>query len=170
MAAFLRPSDLFSITLSKCPIDEFGRLTLCVEAPKESKKGRPIIKSLMVHPLPTEDPLCPVAAFLALKNHPGAAQRPADNLLVNSRNPSKPISVAVISSWIRTLIKLSTDLVPVPSIRSLASDLALSRCVAKEDVVTLGNWTSDSAFELHYRRSRLQKTNMSSVVLRNSHN
>ena len=155
MAAFLRPSDRFRrpsdrfrIALSKCTIDEFGRLTLCVKASKETRKGRPIIKSLMVHPLPTVDPLCPVAAFLALKNHPGAAQRPTDNLLVNSRNPSKPISVATISFWIRTLTKLSTDLVPVPSIRSLASDLALSRGGAKEDVVTLGNWSSDSVFEL----------------------
>jgi hypothetical protein len=168
MAAFLRPSDLFRIVLSKCTLDEAGRLSLCIEAPKETRLGRPIIKTLMVHPLLNEDPLCPVAAFLALKNHPGAAQRPVDNLLVNSINPTKPLSVGTISSWLRGLTKMSTDLVPVPSIRSLASDLALSRGVPKEDVVTLGNWSSDSVFEFHYRRSRLQKTNMSAVVLRDS--
>jgi len=167
MAAFLRPSDLFRIVLSKCVIDEQARLTLCIEAPKETRQGRPVIKQLMIHPLSNGDPLCPVAAFLALKNHPGAAQRPKDNLLVNSLNPAKPISVATISSWIRRLTKMSTDLVPVRSIPSIASDLALSRGALKEDVVTLGNWSSDLVFENHYRRTRLQKTNMSAVVLRN---
>ena len=168
MAAFLRPSDLLRIVLSKCTLDETGRLSLCIEAPKETRRGRPIIKILMVHPLANDDPLCPVAAFLALRNHPGTTQRPKDNLLVNSLTPSKPLSVNTISSWLRLLTKMSTDLVPVPSIRSLASDLALSRGVPKEDVVTLGNWSSDSVFEFHYRRSRLQKTNISAVVPCNS--
>ncbi|KAI9290115.1 hypothetical protein BC943DRAFT_270821 [Umbelopsis sp. AD052] len=168
MAAFLRPSDRFRIVLSKCTLDETGRLSLCIEAPKETRLGRPIIKTLMVHPLLNEDPLCPVAAFLALKNYPGAAQRPVDNLLVNSINPTKPLSGGTISSWLRGLTKMSTDLVLVPSIRSLASDLALSRGVPKKDVVTLVNWSSDSVFEFHYRHSRLQKTNMSAVVLRTS--
>lgn len=111
MAAFLRPSDLFCIVLSQCVIDSQARLTLCIEAPKETRQGRPIIKSLTVHSLAADDPLCPVAAFLALKNHPGASHRPKDYLLVNSINPAKPITLGAISSWIRRLIKMSTDLV-----------------------------------------------------------
>ncbi|GAB5594025.1 hypothetical protein Unana1_08925 [Umbelopsis nana] len=93
IAAFLRPSDLFRIVLSKCVTDAQARLTLCIEAPKETRQRRPIIKSLTVHSLATDDPLCAVAALLALKNHPGASQRPKDNLLVNSINPAKPITV-----------------------------------------------------------------------------
>lgn len=84
-----------------------------------------------------------------LKNHPGTIQIPKDNLLVNSLTPSKPLSVKTIASWLFHLTKMSTDVVPVPSIRSLASDLALSRGIPNEDVVTLGNWSSDSVLEFH---------------------
>ncbi|KAH8547913.1 hypothetical protein BGW37DRAFT_407086, partial [Umbelopsis sp. PMI_123] len=83
------------------------------------------------------------------------SHRPKDNLLVNSINPAKPITVGTISSWIRRSTKMSTDLVSVPSIRSIASDIALSRGASKGDVVTLGNWSSDTVFDNHYRRSRL---------------
>ncbi|KAI8580246.1 hypothetical protein K450DRAFT_238826 [Umbelopsis ramanniana AG] len=60
---------------------------------------------------------------------------------------------------------MSTDLVSVSNIRFLASDLALSRGVAKDDVINLGDWSSDSVVEFYYRHSRLQKITMPAVIL-----
>jgi hypothetical protein len=94
-------------------------LTLCTEAPKATRQGHLIIKRLKIHSLAASDPLCSMTAFLAVKNHLGAAHRHTDNLLVNSVNPTKPITVETISSWIRRLTKMSTGLAPVPSVLPL---------------------------------------------------
>ncbi|KAI9310090.1 hypothetical protein BX666DRAFT_1870966, partial [Dichotomocladium elegans] len=51
------------------------------------------------------------------------------------------------------------------SIRSLASDLAVHRGASIEDVVIMGNWSSASVFDQHYRRSRQARSNLSAKVL-----
>lgn len=166
-AAFLRPSDLARIQLQECSVDDEDRLNLVILAPKElrSGSGRRIIKTLLIHPHPGLPALCPVAAFKALRDHPQAQSRVPSQLFVNSVSPSKPLKVTTISTWLRRLLRLSTSMNPLPSIRSLASDLALKRGIPTEDVVIMGNWSSDSVFDNHYRRQRQQSSNITAAVL-----
>lgn len=81
----------------------------------------------------------------------------------------KLLSNAILQSmmWIalKRLTKLSTTQTPVPSVRSIASDLALTRGVALGDVVTMGNWSSAAVFDTH-RRQRRQWQNITNYVLR----
>ncbi|KAI9310033.1 hypothetical protein BX666DRAFT_1837900, partial [Dichotomocladium elegans] len=68
--AFLRPSDLHRISLADSQLDDHGRLRLVIVAPKETRRGRRIIKDSLIAPLPDDESLCPVQAFNALLNHP----------------------------------------------------------------------------------------------------
>lgn len=61
---------------------------------------------------------------------------------------------------------MSTNATPLPSVRSLASDLALARGVDLDGIVTLGNWSSFLVFDQHYRDQRIQSRDITSVVLR----
>ena len=166
-AAFLRPSDLHRIQLSQCRVDDAGRLHLCVRSPKETRGGRRIIKTLVIHPfLDTSLDLCPVTAFTALRDHPDAAARPLDALLVNSQHVSSPLQVPTVSGWLRRLMRRSGPSATLPSLRSVASDLALTRGAALDAVLTMGNWSSHTVFDEYYRRTRQISDNISSRVLR----
>lgn len=50
--------------------------------------------------------------------------------------------LTTISPWLKRLTKLSTTQTPVPSVRSVASDLVLARGVPLDEVVTMRNWSS----------------------------
>ncbi|KAI8137593.1 hypothetical protein BJV82DRAFT_493146, partial [Fennellomyces sp. T-0311] len=52
------------------------------------------------------------------------------------------------------------------SLRSVASDLALTRGAALDAVLTMGNWSSHTVFDVHYRQTRQLGDNLSSHVLR----
>jgi hypothetical protein len=166
MAAFLRPSDLERISLPLSKITNHGDLQLTIEAPKELRAGRRITKVLLIRKNSNFQELCPVRAFIALRNHPKAARRPHRKLLVNSKDPSKPLRTTTISTWLRRIVSKSTSQKPIPSVRSLASDLALARGAPLSDVVTMGNWSSNTVFDKHYRRQRLLNQNITNFVLR----
>lgn len=166
MAAFLRPSDLERISLQHCSVTSHGDLLIKVVAPKELRAGRRIVKSLSIRKNDNFKELCPVRTFIALKSHPAAAKRPCNKLLVNSKNPAKLLRTTTISTWLRNLMRLSTSQQPIPSVRSVASDLALARGAPLSDVVTMGNWSSTDVFNNHYRRQRLQRQNITNFVLR----
>ncbi|KAI9310034.1 hypothetical protein BX666DRAFT_1871445, partial [Dichotomocladium elegans] len=51
------------------------------------------------------------------------------------------------------------------SLRSVASDTALRRGIPLEDILLMGNWSSASVFQQHYRRSRQTAHNISEAVL-----
>lgn len=166
MAAFLRPSDLERISLQDCQVNRQGDLTISIKAPKERRAGRLIIKTLLIKHNSDYKELCPVLAFVALRDHPAASATVRHKLLVNSKNPKKILRTTTISTWLRGIVRLSTPQKPVPSVRSLASDLALARGVPLADVVTMGNWSSHSVFDNHYRRQRLLRQNITNFVLR----
>ena len=159
LAGLLRPSDLQRIQLSRCTLSD-NRLTLIIAAPKERRQGRKIVKQVTIHPHLTVPLLCPVQAFLVLRDHPSAvSHRPPDALFVHSHRPSSNVQVQTISKWIRSLDQLSTDATPTPSVRSLGSDLAIRHGVPLDDVVTLGNWSSATVLDTHYRRQRVTQSN-----------
>jgi hypothetical protein len=166
MAAFLRPSDLERISLHHCSVTSQGDLIIKVIAPKELRAGRRIIKTLTIRRNDNFKELCPVRTFRALKSHPLAIKRPSNKLLVNSKNPTKLLKTTTISTWLRNLMRLSTSQKPIPSVRSVASDLALARGAPLTDVITMGNWSSTGVFDNHYRRQRLQRQNLTNFVLR----
>ncbi|ORY94094.1 hypothetical protein BCR43DRAFT_443010, partial [Syncephalastrum racemosum] len=149
-AAFLRPSDLHRIQLTQCRVDRDRRLHLYILAPKETRGGRP------------------------LRDHPDAAARPSDSLFVNSIRPSAPLQVSTISGWLRRLLTRSSALSStaestLPSLRSVASNLALVNGASLEDVLVMGNWSSSTVFDNHYRRSIQFGDNISRRVLMDSH-
>ncbi|OAD73656.1 hypothetical protein PHYBLDRAFT_145131 [Phycomyces blakesleeanus NRRL 1555(-)] len=55
---------------------------------------------------------------------------------------------------------MSTSLKCCPSLHSIASDLAIQSGAPLDDVVAMGNWSSSSVFDTHYRRSRAIRTNI----------
>ncbi|KAG2228546.1 hypothetical protein INT48_000313 [Thamnidium elegans] len=129
VTCFLRPSDLHRIPINSMKIENNNtELSFDVNCPKE-KRGRRMIKR----------PACR-----------------ATTLFVNSLRPNNPISVRTIQGWLTKLLHLSTSENRV-SIRSIVSSLALQVGIPKEDIVTLGNWTSSTTFENHYRREHLSQ-------------
>ena len=75
----------------------------------------------------------------------------------------------MISGWLRRLMHRSMDKhgpgVLTPSIRSVASDLALARGASLDAVLTMGNWSSQTVFDDFYRRTRQVTDNLSNRVL-----
>ncbi|CAO3686573.1 unnamed protein product [Umbelopsis vinacea] len=122
-----------------------------VVATKELRAGRRIVKSLSIRKNDNFKEMRPVRTFIALKSHPAAVKRPCNKLLVNSKNPAKLLRTTTISTWLRNLMRLSTSQKPIPSVRLVASDLALARGAPLSDVVTMRNWPSTDVFNNHYR-------------------
>ncbi|KAG1534397.1 hypothetical protein G6F51_012118 [Rhizopus arrhizus] len=168
MSAFLRPSDLARIPFASCGISTSGCLLFQVVAPKETRKKRRIIKPFTVHPHASDNELCPVQCFKALRDHPAMRSRREDFLLfVKSNNIHPPLSSSTISSWLhRGFISLCTSESGV-SLRSLASSRALDLGVSRDDIVTLGNWASSDTFTQHYQRNHMANVDVdfTSVVL-----
>ncbi|CEP10240.1 hypothetical protein [Parasitella parasitica] len=110
--------------------------------------------------------LCPVQCFKAIRDHPSLASRPpGSQLFVKSNLIHQPLTSSTISSWLhRSFIALCTS-EPNVSIRSLASSRALDLGVARENIVTLGNWTSSSTFENHYQRNQMAQVDFTSTIL-----
>jgi hypothetical protein len=168
MAAFLRPSDLHRLDFASCRINDQGVLFFNIVAPKERRKKQRIIKTLMAHPNNNDATLCPVAAFVALRDHPLAKHaRPPHALFVHSFQPNRAVFSTTIASWLRRLLRLSTPETNV-SVRSVAASLALQRGVPLEDIITLGNWSSSTTFENHYRRFTMLNTDFTSAILQNT--
>ncbi|KAG2176445.1 hypothetical protein INT43_005685 [Umbelopsis isabellina] len=109
--------------------------------------------------------IVPIRAFKAWNSHPLARKHSSNKLLKSSKNPTKRLKATTISTWLRNLMRLSTSQKPVPSVRSVASDLALTRKAPLSDVVTMGNWSSSEVFDNHYRRQRLQRQNLTNFVI-----
>ncbi|KAG2212979.1 hypothetical protein INT45_005487 [Circinella minor] len=151
-AAFLRPSDLHRISLPDCSVDEDSHLHLIIVAPKETRQGRRINKDLVLLPLLDDVDLCPVATFEALVAHPGRSS--SQFLFINSRHTDQPLAVTTLSTYIRSVLKLSPTASlngsRLPSVRSVASDKALRNSVSLDDVLLMGNWSSSSVFNNHY--------------------
>ena len=166
MAAFLRPSDLHRIDKRQCSLLPENQLQLYIAAPKETRHGRAIIKTPVVFPNAIVPVLCPVAAFAALRDHPVTTSGHASSLFVNATDQQMPLEVTTISTCLRRLMRMSTSIRPTPSVRSVASDLALSRGTPLEDVVTVGNRSSPAVFDTHYRRKRQLRTNVTHALLR----
>lgn len=168
MAAFLRPSDIERIDLTSASVStDKQTLYFKVVAPKEKRKGFHIIKPFLIHAHRTPS-LCPVQAFIALRDHRVIRhRRPPQSLFVNSLRPSEPVKATTISTWLRGLIKLSTHEARV-NVRSLASSLALKAGLPLEDIQTLGNWSNSATFQNHYRREHLALIDFTASVLPDS--
>ncbi|KAG1050395.1 hypothetical protein G6F43_007325 [Rhizopus delemar] len=168
MAAFLRPSDLSRIELTSAIIDpNNSTLTFNIGAPKERRRGLKIIKPVMIYPH-MEANLCPVIAYLALRDHQAVRERrPPSALFVNSRNPQTAIRTTTISSWLRQLVRLSTTETLV-SERSLASSLVLRMGISREDIQTLGNWQSSATFETFYRCEHMTTVDFTNKLISTS--
>ncbi|KAG1300413.1 hypothetical protein G6F64_012724 [Rhizopus arrhizus] len=170
MAAFLRPSDLHRIDFAAANIEierNCQYLSFQVVAPKGRRAGRRIIKPFRVYS--HQDPsLCPVATFQAIRDHLAhlIPQPTVTSFFVNTNtNMTKQIvKVTTINSWIRRLIRLSTS-EPRVNLRSLASSAALRAGIDLDDIITLGNWSSSTVFEQHYRREHLTNVDFTNTVL-----
>ncbi|KAI9316059.1 hypothetical protein BX666DRAFT_1815685, partial [Dichotomocladium elegans] len=138
-----------------------------IVTPKETRQGRHIIKDLLIAPLPDDESLCPVQAFNALLNHPGRSG--SNHLWVNSRNPAQPLAVNTISAYLRAILAKSPSAVVagprLPSLHSVTSDTALRHGIPLKDILLMGNWSSTSVFQQHYRHSQQTAHNISEAVL-----
>ena len=148
-------------------MDDTSRLHLMIVAPKETRNGRRIYKDLTLLPLPDDVKLCPVHTFKALLVHPSRAT--SDFLFVNSRQPTQPLAVTTLSTYVRSVLRLSPTASQVgsrlPSVRSVASDKALRNGVPLDEVLLMGNWSSSTVFNNHYQRNRQIVQNISAAVI-----
>lgn len=108
------------ISFLDCQVITHGDLQVTITARKKLRSGRRIVKTHIIRRNSDFKDLCPVRAFIALRDHPGSTRRPRRKLLVNSNDPSKPLRTTTISTWLRRIVSMSTSQKPVPSVRSLA--------------------------------------------------
>ena len=87
-----------------------------------------------------------------------------DTLFLHSYAPLKLLSARTIQRWIGKLVKISTT-EPRVSLRFIASSFALKSGIPKDDVVTMGNWSSSAVFENHYRREHLSQFDFSNTLI-----
>ncbi|KAI8373889.1 hypothetical protein BD560DRAFT_393881 [Blakeslea trispora] len=107
IACFLQPSDLHHTSFSFVSIsDANSLLSFEVHDPKEKHNRRRIIKSFTVK-AHANSRVCHVTTFLAFQSRRPSCSTPT--LLVNSVRPSDPLSIRTLYSWIRKLIRLSSD-------------------------------------------------------------
>jgi hypothetical protein len=162
VTCFLRPSDLHRIPLSSVKLSNNSTLlSFDVSCPKEKRARRSIIKSFEVqaHSNPS---LCPVTTYIAhMRKRPSCS---STTLFVNALEPNKPLSTRTIQRWIRNLLQISTKEEKV-SLRSIASSLALQAGIPKDDIVTMGNWSSSTTFENHYRREHLPNFDFTNTLI-----
>jgi hypothetical protein len=164
--AFLRPSNLQRIPLNSISINpSSGILSFVVVAPKERRQQVRIVKPFTVHPHPNKR-ICPVHYLQSILSHSSYHQRDGNYLFIKQYQPSEPVRPSTISSWLRRLIKLSTN-EPRVSVRShkLGSSQALRQGISVEDIVTLGNWRSSETFHNHHRRERMSMVDFTTAVL-----
>ncbi|KAI8879775.1 hypothetical protein K501DRAFT_139820, partial [Backusella circina FSU 941] len=102
---------------------------------------------------------CPVAAFETLRDHSLVTNhRPPQVLFVNSKRRCRSYD------WLSKLIRKSTT-EPRVSVRSLVSSLALRAHISLDDIQTLGNWTTSTTFQQHYRGEHLSQVDFTNTVL-----
>ncbi|KAI8373434.1 hypothetical protein EDC96DRAFT_584591, partial [Choanephora cucurbitarum] len=141
MAAFLRPSDLHRIPRSSV-IFLASTMKFKVYKPKEKRQA---IKSLLRHPK------------LAI------SQPQPDRLFLNSRQPTQALEISTIRSYLRKAIKKSTN--RSVSVRSLASTIARQQGISIQDIVTQGNWSSETVYDTYYRRDHINEVDITNAVL-----
>ncbi|KAI8058853.1 hypothetical protein BDF21DRAFT_430126 [Thamnidium elegans] len=130
--------DLQRIPLSSVSVSTDHTLSFEVHSPKEKRQRRRIIKSFTVKAHVNQH-VCPVHTFDLL-----SGRRPLSHL--------------------DKLLRLSTMEQRV-SLRSIASSLALQSGIPKDDIVTIGNWSSSTIFEQHYRREHLSHFDFTNILI-----
>ncbi|ORE02995.1 hypothetical protein BCV72DRAFT_189113, partial [Rhizopus microsporus var. microsporus] len=176
MVGFLRPSDLARVDMDKCSISEDKVLHLCVVAPKETRQGLRITKTITIHPHP--DPLlCPVTAYSVYVSriasvtcyvaHPAFPSISIHCLFRSLADHSQPIGPERISKHIHrimTHVGKPND-APVPKVRALGATLAAQAGIAVDGIVVHGNWSSKAIFEQFCRISSMTSNNLTLATL-----
>ncbi|KAG1456001.1 hypothetical protein G6F46_007803 [Rhizopus delemar] len=162
VTCFLRPSVLHRIPFNSVSLNPTAQtIYFEVHCPKEKRKRRSIIKSFLVR-AHSQATLCPISVFTAFCTR--RASTAPNRLFINSHHAGSPISVRTIQGWLRRLLRFSTTESRV-SLRSIASSLALQAGIPKEDIVTMGNWSSSQTFEHHYRREHLSTFDFTNTLV-----
>ncbi|KAL1919968.1 uncharacterized protein VTP21DRAFT_1114 [Calcarisporiella thermophila] len=160
---FSRVSDLHRMDLQSIGI-EGDTMKRRIVAPKETRNNRRVIKPFHVHRYP--DPrLCPVKCFIEYRNCWQAQGKllegPSIFLCPELARPARPTN---IPRWIKTIFGLSIPNARAHDARKTGTILAL-RKLDIDAVVTVGNWSSSSTFDLYYRRDRAFEANISRALL-----
>ncbi|KAI9032931.1 hypothetical protein CLU79DRAFT_830785 [Phycomyces nitens] len=96
-------------------------------------------------------------------DHPAAKNQAKEALFVKGNQPTCTVKMETISSWLRALVCFSTSHTVL--VRSLASSLALERGMPINEIVTLGNWSSEEVFQNHYRQNHTSEADFTNLVL-----
>ncbi|KAI9261607.1 hypothetical protein BDA99DRAFT_439202, partial [Phascolomyces articulosus] len=161
-AAFLQPSDLHRISLA-----DQGNLHLIVIAPKETRMNRRIRKELSICSLPEDQSLCPITSSQALVNHLDRVS--SEFLFMNSWVPNKALVVTTLSTYLRSILRLSpstaTSADKLLSVHLVASNKALRLGIPLEEILLMGNWVSATVFQNHYHCSYNVSGNITVAVI-----
>ncbi|KAI8048741.1 uncharacterized protein B0P05DRAFT_480809, partial [Gilbertella persicaria] len=138
------PSDLPRIPFSSVKVaGNNTQLSFEVHAPKEKRRRRKVIKSFTI------------------KAHVNSRVRPASPFFfIDPIRPDDTRKIRRLYSWIKRLFRLSSD-EPRLSLRSLA----LQSGIPKENIVTMGNWSSSTIFEYHHRKEHLSHFDLTHTLV-----
>ncbi|ORE04365.1 hypothetical protein BCV72DRAFT_313135, partial [Rhizopus microsporus var. microsporus] len=176
IVGFFRLSGLARVDLDKCSISEDKVLHLCVVAPKETRQGSRITKTITIHSHP-DLLLCPVTAYSVYVSriasvtyyiaHPAFPLINIHCLFRSLADHSQPIGPERISKHIRRIMTQvgKPDDAPVPKARALGATLAAQAGIAVDDIVVHGNWSSKAIFEQFYRISAMTNNNLTLATL-----
>ncbi|KAF1807773.1 hypothetical protein V8B55DRAFT_1319799 [Mucor lusitanicus] len=165
MVGFLRPSDLERIDLDQCTTSSANVLQLVIVAPKETRQGSRITKTVTIHPH-ANHLICPVSAYkeyqcrvassAVLVPYPVLPDVRIHAFRRSLKNHSAPIGPERISKHIQPIMQFVSRPAgcPLPEARALGATLAAQQAgVSVDDIVVHGNWSSQDLFENFYRIS-----------------
>ncbi|KAI9033824.1 hypothetical protein CLU79DRAFT_714665 [Phycomyces nitens] len=115
--------------------------------------------ALKLHVEPSRLRIC----FSCFERSPDCKEPTKEALFVKANQPTRAVKTETISSWLRAVVRFSKS--HTVSVRSLASSLALERGMPINEIVTLGNWSSEEVFQNHYRRSHTSEADFTNLVL-----
>ncbi|PVU94572.1 hypothetical protein BB559_002962 [Furculomyces boomerangus] len=175
VTGFLRASDISRIDLSKSEIRN-NILYLVILAPKEKRKGSPIIKPTVIKS--HEDSiLCPVEIFRAYTDRIACTPCIVEhinnktikyNCLMRYANDSNmPLSTDSITRYINNLSALIArpDNTPIPKGRAIGATLAAAAGISADTIVSHGFWSSYYIYDTHYRLSRSTQEDLTNRIL-----
>ena len=140
---------------------------------KNSKKGKPA-KPIEFKRHSQENKLCPVLCLEEYINRTSSLRAELGSLplFLSVNRPHKPVTRSTLTKWVLKMLQLAgidTQRFQAHSIRAASSSKVASLGLKLSDVLSMGNWSSESTWQLFYHKpistasDRYQMTLLSSA-------
>lgn len=139
------------------------------------KQSRPgfSLKPLEFKPYVVDKSICVVECLTEYLKRTKALRDKATQLFIAFQKPHKPVSVATISRWLKTVLKLSgidCSIFSGHSTRSASSSAAFAAGCPIDIIMTKAGWSSAETFAAHYQKPILNVSMYNEFLLKTSLN